>query len=58
MPTISDREVLIKELDSFLKFMAMMDEDESDDFIDVMEYRVSIEGCRYINLRTYETKKQ
>ena len=58
MPKVSDRATLMKEMDSFLKWMAMMDEDGTEDFEEIMDIRASLEEVRFINLRKYETKKK
>jgi hypothetical protein len=58
MPHRSDRELLIKELDSFFKFLILVEEDDSEDFNELMEVRMGIESVRYVNLRKYETKKR
>ena len=54
MRKVSEREALIKELDSLLKLMAMMDDDGTEDFEELMEVRACLEDVRYLNLRKYE----
>jgi len=57
MPRFSQREILIKEIDNLLKFMVMTDKDDTEDFEEIIDIRVSLEFVRYIDLRKYETKK-
>ena len=58
MSKVSERESLTKEIDYLLKFMAMMDDDNTEDFEELMEVRVCLENVRYLNLRNNETKKR
>jgi len=58
MPKVSERESLLKEIDASLKLMAMLDDDETEDFEELMEVRACLEDVRYVDLRKYETKKR
>ena len=55
MPKVSERESLTKMINATLKLIAMLDEDGTEDFEELMEVRACLEDVRYVNLRKYET---
>ncbi len=57
MQKVSDRQNQIKELDFLLKCMAMMGDDDTEDFEELMEIRFLLEDVRYVNLREYKTNR-
>ena len=56
MPHISDRQMLVRDLDGFFKFLVKTDEDE-EDIEEIFSIRCTLEGCRYLNLRNYEKRR-
>ena len=58
MPRLSDRQALIHELDDALRWLVMNDEEETEDFNDVIETRELVELTRFLNLRDYVQKNK
>ncbi len=56
MPHISDRQMLVRDLDGLFKFLVKTDEDE-EDIEEIFSIRCTLEGCRYLNLRNYEKRE-
>jgi hypothetical protein len=52
MPKTSKRQALIKEFDRLLMFLILDDEDDSEDFEEIIELRNLVTENRYMDLRT------
>mmetsp|Transcript_6856 Transcript_6856/g.6158 ORF Transcript_6856/g.6158 Transcript_6856/m.6158 type:complete len:404 (+) Transcript_6856:89-1300(+) len=51
MPSLSEKQKIIKEIDEILIAMILFNDDDSDDFKELMDVRMSILTTRYLNAR-------
>lgn len=52
MPKLSDRKAFLQSLDFLIRILIVEDEEESEEFHDLMELRIGLENSRYLNVRT------
>jgi hypothetical protein len=58
MPKISERQALIKELNSVLKVMSMWDDDDTSDAEEIFDICALLQSTRFINLRQHVRKNK
>ena len=58
MPLLSERQALLKQLDTVLKYLMLDGKEESEDFKEVYELKGSISRTRYFNLRVHLEKNR
>ena len=51
MPSLSERQALLKQLDTVLKYLMLDGQEETEDFKEVYELKGLISRTRYFNLR-------
>jgi uncharacterized damage-inducible protein DinB len=54
MPNISERQALLHEINHMLKAMAMFDDEETEEFEELLEVKTLLEETTYMNLRKYQ----
>jgi hypothetical protein len=57
MPKVSERQIVIRELDRMVRTLAMFGDDNTKDFNDLMDFMAFIESSRYLHHRVYHLGK-